>query len=224
MGLPEFTYTGTYTLIDDGNKNWRIKFLTSGILTFLKATTVDIFVVGGGGGGGNAEERNDGSGGGGGGGYTKTVKSVILEAGKSYTVTVGAGGEGGVDGGETSIAELGVIADGGKTGAAGLKGGNGGSGGGGKSPGSGGSDGSDGEGTSAGKGQGTTTREFGEETGDLYASGGHANLSGAITPDPIGDNTGTGGHGNVGNQYVAYDGSPGYSGIAIIRNHREVAA
>lgn len=220
-GFPIFTYTGIYTLIDDGDKNWRIKFLTDGILTFEKYATVDVFVVGGGAGGGNAKKQaSGGSSGGGGGGYTKTVKSVVLEPAKSYTVTIGAGGNGGENGGTTSIGELGISAKGGYTGSTGPKGGNGGSGGGGSDPGHGGTDGADAPGSNAGTGQGTTTREFGEETGDLYASGGRGNVSGAVAPGPIGDNTGTGGDGSVGNNYVSYDGNPGYSGIAIIRNHR----
>ena len=49
--LPKFTYTGTYSLIDDGNGNWRIKFLSSGKFTPAKDMTVDVFIVGGGGGG-----------------------------------------------------------------------------------------------------------------------------------------------------------------------------
>ena len=64
VGIPNFTYTGTYETVDDGDGNWRIKFLTSGIFTLLKPKQllIDVFCVGGGGGGGG------GSGGGGGGG------------------------------------------------------------------------------------------------------------------------------------------------------------
>lgn len=51
-GFPEFTYTGNYSFIDDGEKNWRIKFLTSGVLTFTKLGNakngIDVFCVGGG--------------------------------------------------------------------------------------------------------------------------------------------------------------------------------
>ena len=51
-GLPNFTYSGTYTLIDDGDKNWRIKFLTSGTLVFTSLSgNIDVFILGGGGGG-----------------------------------------------------------------------------------------------------------------------------------------------------------------------------
>ena len=52
---PQYTYTGSSTFIDDGNGNWRIKFLTSGTLTFTNLGTgvngIDVFLVGGGGSG-----------------------------------------------------------------------------------------------------------------------------------------------------------------------------
>ena len=52
--LPTYAYTGSHTLLDDGDGNWRIKFLTSGTLTFLKNPgSMDLFLVGGGGGGCN---------------------------------------------------------------------------------------------------------------------------------------------------------------------------
>ena len=76
-GLPKFTYSGNYTILDDGEaedgtKNWRIKFYDSGTLTFEKSPgTIDVFCVGGGGGGGHY------NGGGGGGGYTTYQTSVL---------------------------------------------------------------------------------------------------------------------------------------------------
>ena len=82
-GLPEFTYTGTYNLIDDGNGDWRIKFLTSGKLIFTKlgaaANGIDVFLVGGGGGGANGSLVVK-LGGGGAGGYTNT-KTVLVQKG-----------------------------------------------------------------------------------------------------------------------------------------------
>ena len=51
----DFTWTGeagTYQVLDDGDKNWRIKFLSSGTFTPLKNMTIDVFCVGGGGSGG----------------------------------------------------------------------------------------------------------------------------------------------------------------------------
>lgn len=41
--IPEFSYTGTFTTIDDGNGNWRVKFLPSGTLTFVKRCRIDVF-------------------------------------------------------------------------------------------------------------------------------------------------------------------------------------
>lgn len=203
--LPEFEYTGTYQLIDDGDGNWRIKFTTSGTLTMAKTTTVDLFLVGGGGGGVS---------GGGGGGYTVTHTSVVLEGGTPYTVTIGGGGTGGAGGmagngsagGATSIGSYSI------TGGASANqddGGNGGSGGGGsgsesdnwRSGGNGGSDGANGATSShpGGTGQGTTTREFGETDGELY-SGGGGGLSG---------DSRSGGNGGAGgpNETIALGGS-----------------
>lgn len=75
-----------------------------------------------------------------------------------------------------------------------------------------------------GAGQGTTTKEFAETTGDLYASGGSAmnwSNKGYIVASSA--NTGDGGgafaaHPNLTSEEIKYNG---YSGILIIRNHRE---
>ena len=85
----DFTYTGNCEVIDDSTEmgvNWRIKFLTSGVLTLKYERLVDVFLVGGGGNGGTSNYSNNGSGNGfycsgagGGGGYTKTVLNVTLE-------------------------------------------------------------------------------------------------------------------------------------------------
>lgn len=212
----KFTYTGTYLLVDDGGGDWRLKFLTSGVFTPKVAVAVDIFAVGGGGGGdeGGAGGRHAG----GGGGYTSTVLNQTLTKGNQYTVTVGAGGAPSVDGGDSSFDSL-VTAGGGKKAYSYLAGGAGGSGGGG-SAGNGGTNGGNGEAGSgnAGVGQGTTTREFAEQTGDLYAGGGGGNPRGLGGAGGGGDatqdgaaNTGGGGGGATGS---------GGSGIVIIRNTR----
>lgn len=267
--LPKFTYTGTYELIDDGGGNWRIKFLTSGVLTLLKKLIVDVFLVGGGGAAGISTSGTSktlyGSGGGA-GGYTLTQKSVVLEPG-DYQIVVGAGGVGAnsslsanvTDGGASTA--FGFTANGGSKALASGRGANGGSGGGAGGyitedgtmvdGAAGGSNGSNGTGTlytQGGTGQGTTTREFGEDTGDLYAGaggGGGAGLSGSRTKGAAGgaggggngasisgvpghgtDNTGGGAGGGfsskVSNQTIS--GGNGGSGIVIMRNHREVAA
>ena len=201
-GVPKFTYTGQYIFIDDGSGNWRIKFLTSGVLTWLKDTMIDVFLVGAGGG-----SKSDSPSAGGGGGYTKTVKSISIAKNVQYTIEIGVGGES-VNGGNTSA--FGDTAEGGKVGGNGRgAGGNGGSGGGGYNA-AGGIDGANGNSNSlyrGGTGQGTTTREFGESTGDLYASGGSGVRNGATAGA---DNTGDGGD----------NGKAGGSGIVVVRNAR----
>ena len=213
-GLPEFTYTGTYTLIDDANENWRIKFLTSGTFTPAESITIDVFCVGGGGG------SASGWSGGAGGGRTTTSKSIVLLEGTGYTITIGAGGYGNSSGGNTSAFT--VVAVGGNPGTA-KDGGAGGSGGGRDGGGHGGSDGGGGYGGSSGyngAGQGTTTREFGESTGTLYSGGGAG--SGGIGGDGGGGNSGQSGAANTGGGGGGLYGgiSSGGSGIAVIRNHR----
>lgn len=146
----DFSYTGSCTVIDDSNDadgiQWRIKFLTSGVLKFTNEQLIDVFLVGGGGAGG---ARYAGGtfptytfGGGGGGGYTKTAKQITLVANTSYSITIGSGGSGtsytggGNTTGFTQTANGGKVGyDGGKVGSGGTgtnarKGGDGGSGGG----------------------------------------------------------------------------------------------
>ena len=218
---------GTYQVLDDGGGNWRIKFLSSGTFTPLKNMVIDVFLVGGGGGKGSIRC------GGGGAGYTTTVRSIALAANTTYQITIGAAGNNGkevgstytdgTDGGTTSA--FSTVAAGGKgsttskgTAGTGSSGGGGSGGGGYNSAGSnrghssaaGGTDGGDGTTatTAGGAGQGTTTREFGETDGDLYASGGGDNLTATVP------NSGNGG---------AYNVKPA-DGIVVIRQHKEVAA
>jgi hypothetical protein len=223
-GLPEFTYTGTYQLIDDGGGNWRVKFLTSGVLTFTKlgnaSKGIDVFLVGGGGGCGNANGVSDFLGAGG-GGYTKTTRQITVQAGVDYPIVIGAGStkpnssSTQTRGGTTSAFNTSI--EGGYSGKA-MSGGDGGSGGASTNGATGGTDGGDGSvgnaGGQAGKGQGTTTREFGEDSGELYASGGYWDSRDGA------DNTGNGG----GGVYLNTKTSTGGSGIVVVRNHREVAA
>lgn len=97
--IPRFTYTGNYQTIDDGNGDWRIKFLTSGTLKLRRNELIDVFLVGGGASGnyGYSEdnyaytEQYSGAGGGG-GGMTRTVKEITATAGVSYSIIVGEGG------------------------------------------------------------------------------------------------------------------------------------
>lgn len=221
--------------------NWNIRLLTSGTLTFtdLRGTSaIDLFLVGGGGGSNSTTVSTDYGtvhSGGGGGGYTKTQKSVSVSANSAISVSIGAGGGAGSSGGTTTVKVNGTAhsASGGNAGGAPYwngsntvcgAGGSGGSGGGAASSGgfaggSGGSNGGNGSGgrsnvfptSSAGSGQGTTTRAFGESSGELYSYGGSG---GGGTPPVVGTLAANTGHGGQGS------GGSGYSGIAIIRGHR----
>lgn len=221
---PAYTYTGNHQLLDDGNYNWRIRFLTSGTLTFTSlgngASGIDVFCVGGGGGGCGGRRDGGAGGGGGGGGYTRTTTGVAAQMNTGYAVVIGGGGSPGYDstlaagnGGNTSA--FGVVAGGG--GAAAVQpyasghGGNGGSGGGAggqrfneMNGGSGGSDGGNGgrdsknEGV-AGTGQGSTTREFGYAGGTLYAGGGGG--AGSLTNAPGGAGGGGAGAREINTAY-----------------------
>jgi hypothetical protein len=214
----DLTYTGSYTIIDDGSGNWRFKALTSGTLTFLKSPgPVDLFMVGAGGGCQNYSYR-----GGGGGGYTSTHLNLTVTVGVDYPIVIGAGviaaaGQstsafsysvnGGLPGREATAANWGVGGDGGSGGSAY------------NSSGPAGSDGGNGQAVwhnsrweYGGVGQGTTTKEFAESAGDLYSRGAPSPTGGGTYGDGLsGNNSGSGN--NAQN-------SAGYSGIAIIRNHR----
>ena len=209
--LPKFEYTGDYEYIDDGKGNWRIRFLTSGVFTPMEDMVIDAFLVGGGGGGGQNNSNYKLSSGGG-GGYTTTQLNIALVSKTEYPIVIGAGGAPSTtnntgNGGKTTA--FSQTANGGKEGrrdkggiGVTAYGGYGGSGGGDcvqafkVTPYDGLSDGAGG--TNSGNGQGTTTREFGEPTGTLYAGGGGAYAY----------------SGEKGN------GGAGGSGIVVIRNTR----
>lgn len=227
----DLAYTGSWSIIDDGGGHWRVKFFTSGTLTVTGGGAIDLFLLGGGGG------TPQGVSGGGGGGYTATYSNLALGAG-SYAIVVGAGGvltsvAGNGNQGGTSTA-LGHSAPGGYGGTQLGKGGNGGSGGAGSynasgSPNScnGGTNGANGTNGGnnttmvGGTGQGTTTREFAESTGTLYAPGG-ASYNGTIgTPFNTDGTANTGG--GAGSSVAMVNGHNGGSGIIVIRDHREAA-
>lgn len=261
---PDFTYTGEYELVNDADEriadaadgNWKIRFLTSGTLRFQvlngAENGIDVFLVGG---GGSTTESNPEDGavdirGGGGGGYTTTKKGVPVNTETPYNIVVGTGASDATGAGGTSTA-FGQSAAGGSGTITNRYGGcAGGSGGGGRANvnttnyttvGQGGSDGGDGYPSSdienGGKGQGTTTREFGEAYGKIYAGGGggstysqwtSATLPGGLggdggggrggntscAPTPGEPNTGGGGGGGMGTC------AAGGSGIVVIRNKR----
>ncbi len=231
----DFSYSGSYQIINDSTDseiNWRIKFLSSGIFKPLKVMTIDVFLVGGGGGWMSKDSSQTGCGG---GGYTTTVKSILLEKDTEYTINIGSGGNirsysydtSSTVGGTSSA--FNATAAGGKYGYFYQNGGYyqyyGGDGGSGGAAYmqycSGGIDGANGGDytyggsttrTQVGKGQGTTTREFGESTGDLYASGGGTNITSLVA------NSGNGGRND--NTASTPKNTTGASGIVIIRNSR----
>ncbi len=237
---PKYDYTGNVTLLKDNTEQgwWRIKFLSSGVLTWLSEDAeIDVFLVGGGG---------SGSAGGGGGGYTQTHKKQNLEKNQRVQIYVGAAGEDG-SGGTSYYGDL--YAQGGTSTRFNGIGGDGGSGGGGGERGSdpsnpsgtagrGGSDGGNGENLSSysygGRGQGRTTREFGEPEGALYSGGGggrdfyggapggegtpviaaHGASAGSLRGGSPGGGYGGGGGGSSSGN------SKGAQGIVIIRDAR----
>ena len=242
-----YTYSGTSEKIDDGSGNWRIKFKSSGTLKFTNLGKwdgkLDVFCVGGGCAGGSGNwDANNGYGKAGSGGYTKTQKSIQVTANTAYSIVIGAGGQSAfASGGSTSA--LGVTANGGTK----LGGGSGGGAYGNNQVNNGGSDGGNGDPQNAanigidhwgspGKGQGTTTREFGESTGTLYAGGGGTGGNGSAqakggsggggngaysgtNAQPTSGAANTGGGGG-GMYYNLTNVGKGGSGIAVIRNHR----
>lgn len=256
-GIPKYTYTGVSTVVDEGNKNFKIRFLTSGILNFSSLgglkSGIDIFVVGGGAGGIAPSSSTAWAGTpGGGGGYTNTVRGVSILPGTNYQVVVGDGGAVGANGGASQFSSF-------ASASGGLSQGSGGSGGGHEAnnryAGKGGSDGSNGYDygnapgggnlSTAKIGQHSTTREFGEPTGQLYSGGGGGGVgasnteayrgyggtggggNGAVgntirsTPGEINTGGGGGGGGSWdGNQKYGHPPSAGGSGIVIIRNTR----
>lgn len=223
--LPEFTYNGTYELIEDDNYNWRIKFLTSGTLTFNKDTGyLDVFLVGGGGKGGSLKSSSGGAGGGGGG---RTLTASYLPT-KDVEYSIVIGGSAG------NTEAFGSTAKCGENGSS-SGGGDGGSGGGarGSKGGTNGGDGSsrDGEENNIGYGQGTNTYEFGEKGSTLYSGGGGGGAWGGNSTNygDAGDETAGSGGGSNGKAGIANrgggggggtTGGNGGSGIVIIRNHR----
>ena len=187
---------------------------------------------------------------GGGGGYTFTQKGLMLQKGVEYLASIGAGGASAASGGTTSFLQY--TAAGGKAGGAAQAsyssgtwtfpaGSSGGSGGGtgavynvdsdgdvdanvGAT--AGGTDGGNGGKSSKfnaqGIGQGSTTREFGDEDGILYSTGGKGGAYNDNTYAAAADNTGDGGRGGGGNAgntgngvYTA--GAQGGSGVISIR-------
>lgn len=165
----DFTWTGgdgTYVVLDDGDGNWRIKFLSSGTFTPLRSMNVDAFLVGGGGGGAYRWDKNGKiTTATGGAGYATTEEAVALTANTAYAVVIGAGGAGGY--GRVTSSQI-YGSAGGASSAFGLSA-------------NGGNPGCAPSGNGTG---GSPTYEFGESAGTLYAS---------IASENAEDNTGAGG-------------------------------
>ena len=263
--IPAFTYIndgidGEYEIVQDDDTvitdpaswrgNWKIRFLTSGILNFTQVNGaedgIDVFLVGGGGGSGNRSIS-----GGGGGGYTASHGNISVSTGIDYKIVVGAGGvkdaiinsstkHTGGDGGASSA--FGESIPGGKGGVSynsdkqdrSVKGGDGGSGGAGSlwnKAYNGGSNGGNGNANATenkGIGQGTSTREFYsldlDATAKLYSGGGgnHANDLWGVGGAGGGGGNGTAGSNGTNNLGGGASGFgfDGGSGIVIIRNAR----
>ena len=242
----KFTYSGDYVVRKDGV----VELLTSGTLVFLEPKVIDVFMVGGGGGGGWQSDAGPHGSGGGGGGYTRTVRRANVVANQSYLVQVGAGGpvnQGkGQSGSASGFGNFTVPGGSNAPNNTTFKGGAGGSGGGGgvrsnSDYGAGGSNGNDGENgypesQAGGKGQGFTTREFGEPAGKLYAGGGGGGRY-MVASSPVLSMGGAGGGGtggwcsDTGADYqapaagVANTGGGGGGGVRVtVSNYTEAAS
>lgn len=153
----KFTYTGDYVVRKDGV----VELLTSGTIVFLEPKVIDLFLVGGGGAGGGGVTGSSGSSNGGDGG--DTIFGTLLTAkggGGGGGLNSSPNRQGGSGGGAASYSSTAASSSFGAT--------------------TGGVDGSDGTPSAntsynanfLGKGQGATTREFGEAGGKLYSGGG----------------------------------------------------
>ena len=233
--VPDYTYTGNAEWYNEEKTILKLK--TSGVLKLTKSCIADVFVVGGGGAGNNPtnSSSNFEGAGGGGGGYTSTVR-VDFTKNTEYQAVVGAGGARmttkglqAPSGGTTSINGVSAAGGGGGRYSAspflsyGGDGGSGGAGGGGgvnyggslvPNP-DGGTDGADGGSFKTvstyglgGSGQRTTTRAFGEATGQTFAGGG----GGAGNQFSVGYRGGTGG-GYVGGLGAKSDSINGTDGV-----------
>ena len=80
-----YTYTGNSRLVDEGDGDWSIRFLTGGEFTSHQDVAIEAFVVGGGGAGNRM-------GGAGGGGYSTTATGIAVSGGLAYPIEIGAGG------------------------------------------------------------------------------------------------------------------------------------
>jgi hypothetical protein len=218
------------TITSDGSYVYHT-FTSSGTFTPTTTLTADYLVVAGGGGGGsNRSGFNAGGGGGGAGGLRSaitatggggTLETALSLTATAYTVTIGAGGAGGVAntspyyGADGSNSVFGSI-----TSTAGGGGGNGADGGNNNGR-AGGSGGGAGQNTASG-GTGTANQGYAGGTnggGNAGAGGGGAGAIGGSTTTSQGANGGNGVNVIITGSLVSYAGGGGggtYGGIASI--------
>lgn len=218
----EWIHETSYTALATTTKGISAFTSSANFIVPASVRSIDVFCVGGGGGGGRGSSGNDEyCGGGGAGGYTTTVKNISVTPGQAIAVTIGAGGAVSTDGSASYVTINGnqtCIAAGGGRGINGWNwsgyGGTGGSGGGrgayfdkggGVNADNGYSDGGGGI-----RGQGTTTRAFGESWNTLYAGGGGGGGNAQYLPSARGYG-GAGGGGN-GSDAMGRVGSAGTAG------------
>jgi hypothetical protein len=262
--LPIFTYTGLYVVVKDDDTlitsgkdskviipeeyenytgNWKIRFLSTGEITFheLRGVSegIDVFLVGGGGNGGSTGTNASGlvGGGGGGGGQTKTILGLTVNKNTKYSFNIAVPGSEGTTTAFNESAEGGTSGEkyenknsydgGGAGGNGGNKGGKGAN--------------NTGNNQTAGSGESCSleTREFAEEGATCYAAGGGGGQGNSQTS--ASGSGGTGGGGNGGTNSAGMNGENntgsgaggggaangkhssggmGGSGIVIIRNKR----
>ena len=245
----DFTYTGNCEVIDDSDDvsgvQWRIKFLTSGILTTNTDWIVDIFLVGGGSSGTAGIKSNSVSysgigGDGGAGGSCRTVKSLTITSNITNNIiignsngtssalgqsaTTGGGGAGG-SGGSGQFNDYIAAAPGNNGYSEFGEAGNtlyaGGGGGGGKgrnltAPATPGANGGSGGGGTGGT---SSYRVSGSGTNGVW----HPGSAGSSGETNTGGGGGGGGCGGADGKsgYQGGSGGDGGSGIVIIRKHRD---
>lgn len=232
------SYTGSAAFYGDSDE-WYILCTGNGRLAVKSDASVDVFIVGGGAGGGHGQQSwLARGGGGGGGGYRTTKRGLRLSAGYYTDVTIGAGGNAGANGGQSSA--FGYVANGGSTGGNGANGGAGGSGGSGGGTGaqidsnagnyyssSPGGDGAyafgeitwDGVGYGPGGGGGTGCTSnyiyafYQTRNSGIHAPGGQTGGGSGGAGDAIG-------YGGGGGGGISGAGGKGYQGVVIVRSSR----
>ena len=98
QGSFNFLTTGSPTISDfSGYSNYNkiVTFTVSGSIAFTKPVTASVLIVGGGGGGGYGLDNREAGGAGGAGGVG--VGTLIFAAGITYNISIGRGGNGGIN-------------------------------------------------------------------------------------------------------------------------------